>query len=111
MFLQNKNKVPQRYQEGPKKGQLKELTRSTSAESLDHFKLGKCYTVENGTNTFSELLENVFRPNVPIVVGHHENPEGKILKNISFLNGKSVPRRKSFSSTLAVIPYAEFMFS
>ena len=78
MFVQ-RNKVPQRYREGPKKGQLKEKTRSTNAQSLENFQLGKCYTVENGTNTFSELLENVFRPNVPIVVGHKDKQEGNIL--------------------------------
>ena len=61
--------------------QMWALRSSIEAMSLSNFQLGKCYTVENGTNTFSELLENVFRPNVPVVVGHHLNKEGKILCN------------------------------
>ena len=58
-----------------KNGEL--ILKDTSSILL--LSLGKCYTVENGTNTFSELLENVFRPEVPIVVGHKDNQEGNIL--------------------------------
>ena len=39
---------------------------------------GKCYRVENGTNTFSELLYNEWK------FGHPKNTEGRIFDLISF---------------------------